>query len=867
MQLNSTLIFLLLSFIFSIELTAQVIIKEKVEINPQQNILPEYPASNFDPCLNVHRPPYYQSVYSCSIYPVEPFQQNFPWQSGSYMGQFDSTSIYNIEIIYGTEFAYLYKAAHWDSVLQDMTEPEYYGSSLTGLTGSELSGTGEYEVFQWVGIYERKHPSYYEIRFDNFAELEANVIVRITNLNTSIVTEWHTTIVNPQYTMQNLGIDGDTLLHKRVLTITPSIRNSLALTCNQLGYGSCPPTDVTFNIEIIEGEQYGSIGRYDSYFGAYEYSSSFNGLSFDEFAYETYVFNANGLQPDSTAVVKIRQSSSDADIGSIDYTFYVKRNFLPPVSENGSIVIETNKNTAMPGDTLDVLLRWEDGSNGIVDFADWQEFAVWVADGFDYGTILNPATSDTSDSFEIIGKEFKLLVSQNITDANAKIVIAAETEVAMLGGATRMQSKNQDHLARKEIKVYRTAKIQDKEDKESGRPTIDLVIGSQYLSGIKEIIINPFIVEIDPPVISAGDTARIIPKYMDSTGNYVEFDSLQTFELGMLDGCLHGKLSNAGIDTNYFYGVNQPFYFIADTSADSGSVNIRVGVIESNQQNRYLSKNNSNIENDNPVDYCFLNLYQTSPYINANVVVGDVVCDTIRPLLIEDIKNDVITKVTTNMFSVSVSTDNGNECSEDNSDQGGWASTENYPSHYVAKAKNAYYYLTELNFNMSWGLCSDEINDVFDFPQFVDVQVGRITGITNVFDAQDAIDVFETSTAGGFTGEEDINYYPLPKTINHELKHISQYKDSLKYYYDKALEQINWMKAPPLDYCDPAKLSLIFEDREKKFKDLLTQASIDFGNSHKIYKEKYESEADKVGNEYVHEVLIPLLEEYIENPY
>ncbi len=642
----SLLAFAFFVLLLSSHISAQVIIKEKVEINPQNNIIPDYPQSNFDPCLNINRPPYYQSVYSCSGYQVEPYQQMFPWQSSSYLGQFDSATVYNVEIISGTDYAYFYKVGYWDTLSNVQVDPEYIGSSLTGLTGVELAGWGEYRVYQGIGVWEREHFALYNIRFDNFDLQTAYVTVRIKNTSTNEVTDWHTTIVNPQYTMQNSGIDGDTVLHNRSIIITPNISNSLALTCNQFGYGSCPPTNVTFNIEIVQGQEYGNIGKYDSYWGMYEYAPAFTGLSFDQFAYESYVFNANGLQPDSTAVVRIRQSSSDTDIGSFEYTLNIKRNFLPPVSENGSIVIETNKNTAMPGDTLDILLKWEDGSNGIVDFSDWQEFGVWLADGFSYGTLFDPVTGDTSDAFEVTGKELKLIVHQGVTDANKKIVIAAETEVAILGGNRMMQNNPQPKTETKStdkkiISNFRTVeqggfvKANNKIDKsdavdkddDDGETNIDIIIGSQYLSRIKEIVVNPFIVEIDPPTVSAGDTARIIPKYMDENGNYVKYDSTQTFELGMLDGCVLGTLSNAGIDTNYFYGVTQPFYFIADSSADSGTVNIRVGVIDMNQQNRSITNNNNIIpESDNPVS-CANVSFAENLYANGIVVVEDNWCD------------------------------------------------------------------------------------------------------------------------------------------------------------------------------------------------------------------------------------------------
>ena len=632
-------VFVYMSFFFHFisPLSAQIIIKEKVEINPQQNIIPEYPESSLDPCLNISRPDFHQSVYSCSGYPVEPYQQNYPWQAVSYLTQLDSSTVYNVEIISGTEYAYFYKVGYWDNVNNIQVYPEYIGSSLENIMGYELAGWGEYIVNQWVGVWERAHFALYNIRFDNYDMLIANVTVRITNTVTNEITQWHTTIVNPQYTLNDPDIDGDTVLHMRDVFINPDIYNSLSFSCNQFGYGSCPPSNVSFSIEIIQGEEYGKIGKYNDYFGSYEYAPAYTGLSYDEFKYGTYVFAANGLQPDSTAEVRIRQSSSDADIGSIEYVLIIRRNFLPPISENGSIVIETNKNTAMPGDTLEILLKCEDGANGIVDFSEWQEFSVWLADGFDYGTLLYPVTGDTSDDFDVIGKELKLVIDQSVIDANKKIVIAAETEIAILGGdriirnnpshTIMPQSSDKKVLNNKPIEQNGFVKqrdivhSQDMVEYEIYNP--DVVVGSRYLSGIKEITVNPLIVVIDPPIVSAGDTARIIPQYMDSTGSYIGFDSLQTFELGILDGCPLGYLSAETDSNQYFYGVKQPFHFIADSSADSGVVSIRVGVIEIDPQNSSLLNNNNYIyENDNPISCSNIDFVEDL-YVNTDIPIEE----------------------------------------------------------------------------------------------------------------------------------------------------------------------------------------------------------------------------------------------------
>ncbi|MBP9582958.1 MAG: hypothetical protein KBE38_12430 [Ignavibacterium sp.] len=611
--------------------TAQVIIKEKVEINPLGNILPEYPQSIFDPCLNIHRPDRYQSVYSCIGYPIEPIQQLFPWQaypSSPTDMTLDSASIYQISIISGSEYAYFFKATYWDTVLQVPVEPEYLGSEIVGLTGSEIAGWGGLFPFVGTGLWEREHQSDYQIVYNNHSSHEVNVVFTITNLSTGYSTDWHTAVVNPQLRYKDFNFDGDTISHyigplaKTGLLIPYFLENLLDETCQfQTG---CPPEDIRFNMEIIDGQQYGKIIKCDGYYETCEYSTAFYDLTYDDIVYYDFYYTPDGEQPDSTGSVTLRISSTDSDIGLKDYAFYVKRNFFPPVSEDGSIVLQTSKETAVSGDTLDVNLLWDNGIDGITEFPEGQEFSVWLAEGFNYGTILNPETGDTSDTFTEIGKQFKLVINKNITKASAKITLAATADVFMLGGPMGMQKNNIITAAQKKankLKTFQKQNISDKNEEEI--ITTDFIISSKFYSGIKEIIVNPFIIEIDPPRVSAGDTARIIPKYMDENGDYVEFDSLQTFELGMLDGCILGKLSSAGIDTNYFYGVTQPFYFIADSSADSGTVSIRVSVIEMNPQNRSLTNNNP-IENDNPVSCANISFVENL-YANKSLVLGDLI--------------------------------------------------------------------------------------------------------------------------------------------------------------------------------------------------------------------------------------------------
>ena len=616
--------------------SAQVIIKEKVEINPQ-TINPDYQVSSLDPCPIITRPQYYQTVYSCSGFPIEPYQQLYPFQSGTFL-IFNPIALYDAEIISGTDYAYFERVEYIDST-GNFYPYETFGTLLSGLTGAELSGTGNFIGYEGAGTFERENSTVYRVRFDNYSLPEASVIIRIKNLNDNIFTDWHTLIVNPDLRFVNQQYEADTLLHYYSKDVTPKFINANS-PCSHPGYGGCPPDNVTFNIEVIEGQQYGSIKNFETN----EIATSFTGLSYNNLN-TTFTYYANGVQPDSTATVRIRHSSNDPEIIPQEFSFTVQKNTIPPPSEGGSIYVKIDKQVVIPGDTVNVQLRWIDAVGDTVEFSQIQRFKVDLAEGSEYGTILDAETGDTSDTFTEIANEFKVIVAPQIESETAKIVLVAEADLIIFTRPVRINNgtKIANQLQKNSV---------DKVDDEGGTNTDFIIIGN-HLVGVGEITITktPFIIEIVPAVVSAGDTAQIIPMKLNPDGTTTPFDTLQTFEIGMLDGCPLGYLSAEADSNNYFYGVTQPFYFIADSSADSGTVNIRVGVIETNQQNRSLTNNNNIIpESDNPVS-CANVSFEENLYANANVVVGNecdeeiVVCETLEP---QELKNESFIKLRRN---------------------------------------------------------------------------------------------------------------------------------------------------------------------------------------------------------------------------
>ncbi|MEJ2615698.1 MAG: hypothetical protein P8Z35_12125 [Ignavibacteriaceae bacterium] len=77
---------------------------------------------------------------------------------------------------------------------------------------------------------------------------------------------------------------------------------------------------------------------------------------------------------------------------------------------------------------------------------------------------------------------------------------------------------------------------------------------------------GPLVIDIQPPTLSPGETATITLKKRLTDGTITDFDSTQTFEIGITDGCMLGNIAADNDTGAYFYDVPQPIKFIADTA-------------------------------------------------------------------------------------------------------------------------------------------------------------------------------------------------------------------------------------------------------------------------------------------------------------
>jgi len=153
------------------------------------------------------------------------------------------------------------------------------------------------------------------------------------------------------------------------------------------------------------------------------------------------------------------------------------------------------------------------------------------------------------------------------------------------------------------------------------------------------------IVKYNPKSIAPGDTTELIIQKVLYGGSIVNYSPLQSFEVGMINGCALGKLNKDEVDTNYLYGVTQPVYFIADSSADSGVVKVKVGLIIKDWEvtGKIVNSKNQNIQSkvENSVnEYCFIGNFKSVIFGE-----GDVTVEKSKLLIIVDkpppYKNDV----------------------------------------------------------------------------------------------------------------------------------------------------------------------------------------------------------------------------------
>ncbi len=439
---------LILLIAANITIFPQIKIKEKVEIKPGSSQVFSKPQNNnqlnrgFTPCgpyiENTQTDHYWQVVWVGYWGPIDPAQQLFGTQGNVYFGNFvnPSNGPFEIQIIEGAEYASFQECVPIDEYGCGWTDMEE--TSLSGISGSELIGSGNLMVFDCV---PRRDDQTYHIRYHYLEQNEAAVTYSIHSVSLNQTKYFHTLIEKRPFVFEENSepieiphAEEDEFIPRMEAVFCSSLDSSewyANYNCKgawNFSAGGGFPDNVKFNVSIVEGEEYGTM------FYRNEYNEKIKSNSFTNIGEDIYYFinfEANGIEPEDTGKVKIHISTTDADMPGTDVNINVAPN------QNYPIRVTFLPAVLSAGDTANIYLKKRIDSYPFSDpedvsyepFLPHQLFDIKIERGKEYGTILNTAELDTADEFVEIEEGFKFIASNSIDIDTAKISIRVTTKI------------------------------------------------------------------------------------------------------------------------------------------------------------------------------------------------------------------------------------------------------------------------------------------------------------------------------------------------------------------------------------------------------------------------------------------------------
>ena len=185
--------------------------------------------------------------------------------------------------------------------------------------------------------------------------------------------------------------------------------------------------------------------------------------------------------------------------------------------------------------------------------------------------------------------EYQFIALKNIPDSVTNMLINYETYSAaciILG-----KFSNPNNLSAVSDSVGKSVKILAKLNGTNG--CIDCGYSPSgllrlYGSGVIQLNTEKLVAYLDRDTLSPGDTANILIKSVDASGNTKDYPDTTHFEIGVINGCGLGNIldSNGNME-EYFANVLQPLKFVVNMQADvdTATIVLRVGAPALNAAN------------------------------------------------------------------------------------------------------------------------------------------------------------------------------------------------------------------------------------------------------------------------------------------
>ncbi len=410
-----------------------------MEIKPGEEIKPEYTAPTYTPCgpwiTSYDRLNPWQIVWNQITFAPDPYQQMYNFQENRYgpglqrrTYKFDPDKNYNITLTQDEEYAYFTYGGFYDNTTGSWVPIQYAGTTLTGVIGSDLGATSIYDYTQDYpnGLYHNE--SKYQLRIKRDVPSGEEIIMSVFDGQETI--NYHTRVETPTITIASTTNE-DTLLHyySREIEFILNFQQS----CQLDGYGGAYPTGIKFNVEIIQGQEYGNLYYPGTVAEPEQSGTSIINLE-DEYGVGisnyTIKYRADGVQPDeqNPGIVTVRCSANDLDIAPIEISFPVKYNTDPP-DEGGSIVVEFDKENYKPGETAVANCKWLTGYDELIDFPIDQRFTVEITGGSEYGVLQDAETGVVSNILEDASNGFRVITAKEIAEEEVRIILKVRTTV------------------------------------------------------------------------------------------------------------------------------------------------------------------------------------------------------------------------------------------------------------------------------------------------------------------------------------------------------------------------------------------------------------------------------------------------------
>ena len=263
---------------------------------------------------------------------LDPFQQLFNKQRNTFFYAFDSQCIYDIIITQGKDYCYIRKLGGYNSQTGEIISAETIGDTLLNVSGKDLIGTGDWFISP-CGTYERDTLARYQLE-----------IIRDTPPGTEIVMTVKQTMIAPDETTTISVINYHTLVeipNMELEAFASNVQHYYGKDFSLEAYaephcdcGGYLPSWVKFSVEILQGQEYGSIydkytGQSSNYLSNIESELGFSGINM----INRFSFVADGAQPDSNnpGLVKILFTPSDLGLGTAEIDFSVEYNDMAPI--------------------------------------------------------------------------------------------------------------------------------------------------------------------------------------------------------------------------------------------------------------------------------------------------------------------------------------------------------------------------------------------------------------------------------------------------------------------------------------------------------------------------------------------------------